>query len=251
MQQLTFLERFKRAFKKHPVTITILTINTIAILLTYLLDLILYNSLNLATAEGLQILNLMGALVPSKITNNYQYYRLITPIFLHGGLFHFLMNSYFLYIIGRFVEDLLGRKKFLLIYFISGLGSSLLVWLTSMQSNTPTIGASGALFGIMGALLILTYKKPLLFTPYGIRSIRTLVLINAFFTVFSVATGGNISFFGHLGGFLTGIAIMYLILPKYHTPERNNPFNPNNQTHHGNYIIDADEVSDDDIYYTN
>ncbi|MFA6801199.1 MAG: rhomboid family intramembrane serine protease [Acholeplasmataceae bacterium] len=239
MQSITFEDRLKRAFKKHPVTMTILLINTVMVIL------LMAFSSSIFSFDTTTLVN-FGALVPSLITNQHAYYRLITAMFLHGSIIHFLMNSYFLYIIGGFVEDLFGKTKYIIIYFISGLGSSLLIWLTQMDSTTATIGASGALFGIMGALLVLTYKKPSLFSPYGIRSIRTLVVINIFFTFI----GFNISIFGHIGGFFTGIILMYLLSPKTIGPNHTSP--PHNEhTHHGNYVIDADDVSDDDIYYKN
>ncbi len=238
MQQQTFYDRLVRAYKKHPVTFILLSINTIMAIIASIL------SQSLFTYHSDVLINL-GALVPSLITNQGEYYRLLTAMFLHGSILHFLMNSYFLYIIGGFVEDLLGKVKYITIYMIAGLGSSLLVWLMSMNSNVPTIGASGALFGIMGALLILTYQRPRLFTPYGIRSIRSLVVINVIFTFIAP----NISIYGHLGGFLTGIGLMYLMLTSIKGPKPRKE--QRDDTHHGNYVIDSDDVSDDDIYYTN
>ena len=235
MQQTTFERRVRRSFEKHPVTTILLTLNLIMglVLMIFSRNILTFNS---------QTLIDFGAIVPKLITDNKEYYRLFTSMFLHGGLFHLLMNSYFLYIIGGFVEDLFGKPKYILIYFISGLGSSALVWVTDMQSMTPTIGASGALFGIMGALFLLTYQKPLLFTPQGIRSIRTLVLINAVFTIL----GANISVYGHAGGFITGMLLMFLFLPGTRGPSKPKD---EHHTHHGKYVIDADDVSDDDIYY--
>jgi len=245
-QQTTFEQRIRRAFKKHPVNSSLILINTVMVVILLIMNRTIFGYFTTASLEAL------GGLKPSYILDNNQYYRLFTTMFLHGSLFHFLMNTYFLYVIGGFVEDLFGRNKYLIIYLVSGLGSSILIWvmyLLGFSQDIVTIGASGALFGLMGALLILTYKKPLLFNPHGIRSIRTLVMINVFITVFSTVLGGNISFFGHLGGFITGIGIIYLMLPNYGGPQ----FNQNRQkeTHHGRYVIDADDVSDDDIYYTN
>ncbi len=249
MQQQTTFDRYKRALKKHPITISILTINTIFMIVSYILNYYLFRSFTLQT----NTLVLLGGLVPSYISNFHQYYRLITPMFLHGGLIHFLLNSYFLYVIGRFVEDLLGRKNFLLIYVLSGLGSSLLIWgmyELNIGDNVVTIGASGALYGLMGALLILTYKRPTLFNPYGIRSIRQLVIINVVITLISASSGGNISLFGHAGGLIAGIMIIYIIL-NFQTPTKDTYKNDQTKTRHGRYVIDADDVSDDDIYYTN
>ncbi len=249
MYQLTITERFKRSFKKHPVTMTIMTINTLFMIATYIVNAYAFKSLVVEPAT----LVFLGGLVPSFISGQHEYYRLITPIFLHGGLIHFLMNSYFLFIMGRFVEDLLGKRNYIIIYILSGLGSSLLVWgayVIGIGNNTVTIGASGALFGLMGALLLLTYKKPLLFAPQAMRSIRTLVIINVAITLYSALYGGNISLWGHLGGLLSGVIIMFLLLVNYQGPEKKKP-NDDHNSHYGNYIIDADDISDDDIYYKN
>jgi rhomboid protease GluP len=230
----TFTEKFNRQLKEHPVTTIILLLNTLMLLVTLALG--GFDSPNLIR---------LGGLVPELITENGDYHRLILSMFLHGGILHFLFNSYFLYIIGGFVEKLLGKSKFIIIYFLSGLGGSLLVWWLG-DSNTVTIGASGALFGIMGALLILTYIKTSWFTAYTIKSVRRLVIINLIFT-FLVP---NISKFGHLGGFATGIALVYLMIPK--SPHDKNGFNFQRHQQQNSYsqsdVIDQEDIDDEDIY---
>lgn len=242
MQQTTFTDRLYKMFKKHPVTFVILSINVVMAFVVIVL------SGSIFRFNQTVLINL-GAIVPSYISQG-EYYRLFTAMFLHGSVIHILMNGYFLYIIGGFVEDLLGKYKYIIIYFISGLGSSLLVWLMwviGISDNVVTIGASGALFGLMGSLLMLTYKRPLLFTPYGIRSIRSLVVMNIIFTFLFP----NISVFGHLGGFLTGVAIIYLMMPDQMKRPETQYYGSNQSSHNGNYVIDAEDVTDDDIYYTN
>ena len=81
-----------------------------------------------------------------------QWWRLIACIFLHGGLMHIVFNMYSLFILGSQLEPILGRKKYTILYFISGLGSSILSYLA--LPNTVSIGASGAIFGLLGALLV-------------------------------------------------------------------------------------------------
>lgn len=179
---------------------------------------------------------------PILVSKGHEYYRLITSMFLHGSVIHYLANSYFLYMIGQFAERLLGRVKFIVIYFLSGLGSSLLVLLLGANDRI-TIGASGALFGILGALLLLTYLKPTWFTPYGIKNIRTIVIINLVFT-FLV---NNISIYGHLGGFITGVLLMYILTPN--TKPFKEYFHTNKQDSN-TVIIDQEDVSDDDIFYS-
>ena len=83
------------------------------------------------------------------------YYRLFTGIFLHGSIFHLIFNSYALYVIGSQIESFLGKFKFLIIYLAGGLMGSL--FSITFNGNTASIGASGAIFGLMGALVYFGY----------------------------------------------------------------------------------------------
>ena len=84
-----------------------------------------------------------------------QYYRLITGIFLHGSIFHLFFNCYALYVIGSQIESYLGKTKYLIIYFFSGLCGSLLS--ITLGGNSASIGASGAIFGLMGSMCYFGY----------------------------------------------------------------------------------------------
>lgn len=229
------LQHMKLYYKKNPVTFVLLSLNTIMFFV------VLFNGG--FTTDSL-INN--GGLLPRLVTDNNEYYRLLVSMFLHGGLFHFLMNSYFLYYLGSFTEKLLGSTRYAIIYMISGLGASVAVWLYS-DPTVVTIGASGALYGIMGGLLILTFIRAKWFSPYGIRSIRMISIINIIFTL---TLSAAISVQGHIGGLISGIILTFLFIP-------DNPFskqryqtniNSNHQVHNGKIIIDMDDVSDDDIY---
>lgn len=231
----SFEHRLKLYFKNSPVTFVLIALNTLMFFV------VLVNG-----GFSPESLVINGGLVPRLITENKQYYRLLVAMFLHGGFFHFLMNSYFLYILGGFTERLLGSTKYAIIYMVSGLGSSVAVWLLS-DPNVVTIGASGALYGIMGGLLILTFIKPNWFNPHGIRSIRTVSLINI---VFTFAFSGTLSVWGHMGGLLFGIALTFLLIPnqpntrrqRYQDPPPSRPFDD------GRIVIDMEDVTDDDIY---
>jgi rhomboid protease GluP len=225
-------ERMKIYFQRYPATATLLLINTVMVFVTLLMG-------------GFSVDNLitLGAMKPILITQDHEYYRLIMPMFLHGSVIHFLANSYFLFYMGQFVERLLGIKKYILIYLLSGLGSSLLIWWLG-QPNGTTIGASGALFGILGAVLVLTYIKSSWFTPMGIKNIRTLVVINLIFTFLFP----NISIYGHLGGFISGMILIYFLTPN--KPSIRSFFNKKDDKNHPEtIIIDYDDIEDDDIYY--
>ena len=124
-----------------------------------------------------------------------EYYRLITSGFLHDGLIHIGFNMLLLWLIGRELEVDLGRWKFLALYFTSLLAGSFGALLLS--PNALTIGASGAVFGLMGATAAILYSR-------GINPLRTnigmLIMFNLLFSI----GGSNISLGGHLGGLIGG-----------------------------------------------
>jgi len=132
------------------------------------------------------------------------WWRLITSAFLHGGLLHIAFNMYFLWFVGAPVEEALGRGRFLLIYLVSGLAGSAgaLVY----TPTSPTVGASGAIFGILGAALVLERQRNYVLGGSALG----LVLINL---VLSFAIS-NISIGGHIGG-LVGGALCTLVLSKF------------------------------------
>ena len=135
---------------------------------------------------------------------NGDWWRLITSAFLHASILHIAFNMYFLWLVGSAVEQALGRGRFLLIYFVSALAGSAgaLVW----TPTTPTVGASGALFGILGAALVLERQRN--FVLGG--SALALIVINLILSF----TLSNISVGGHIGGLIGGI-LCTLVLSKF------------------------------------
>lgn len=124
------------------------------------------------------------------------YWRLVTAAFLHGGLLHIALNMYALYLFGPFVEEVLGRWRFVVTYLTLAVGSSVLVYLLTAP-GVATIGASGAVFGLFGLALVFLIR-----TRQNITGMLVLLAING---VISLQSG--ISWQGHLGGFLTGLAL--------------------------------------------
>jgi len=148
---------------------------------------------------------------------------LLTSMFLHGGWLHLLGNMLFLWVFGRNLEDLIGGGRFLAFYLVCGLAAAIVQVIANPYARVPTIGASGAIAGVMGAYLI---KFP--------RShIDTLVLLFIFFTRLSIPApfyllfwfamqfvsgfesigqrnymGGGIAYFAHIGGFVAGILLI-------------------------------------------
>jgi len=130
------------------------------------------------------------------------WWQVVTSVFTHVQFWHLLVNMVSLFVIGPIIERVLGRTRFLILYGISGLaGSASVLWLTSPE--TSTVGASGALFGLMGALLLLSYKAKGNF-------VQVLMVLgaNVAFTLFYV---GTISWQGHFGGLAGGIIAAWII----------------------------------------
>jgi membrane associated rhomboid family serine protease len=133
-----------------------------------------------------------------------QYYRLLTSMFLHdppsaGGAFflHILFNMWALYVVGPPLEQRLGRARFLVLYLLSGLAGSAAAYLL-MPANEPVLGASGAIFGLFGALLVIGRSQRLNIQPIALTIGLNLVLS------FSIS---GISWQGHIGGLVGGTAL--------------------------------------------
>ena len=129
------------------------------------------------------------------------WWRLITAMFLHGFLLHLAFNMLALWWIGRPVEEYLGSVRFLLLYFVSGLAGAAGALVQS--PTTPVVGASGAIFGILGAMLILEWQA----TGRLGGPALTLIVINLGLNFVFNGTGGNISIGGHIGGLIGGILV--------------------------------------------
>ncbi len=139
-----------------------------------------------------------------------QYWRLFTAMFLHIGLEHLLVNSLALLLFGRIVESMYGRGRFLAIYLISGYFGNLL-FLAFGQPAIVSVGASGAVFGILGAHLPLnrSLKKRRLF---GIRR-PALAGVGYIIWIFLRSVGPGVNIFAHLGGLVTGVALGFALYP--------------------------------------
>ena len=127
-----------------------------------------------------------------------QYWRLITCMFLHGDILHLICNMYALYVVGPRVEDFFGKKKFLLIYFLSGLSGSLLS--IGLNNNAVSVGASGAIFGLFGALLYFGYTYRGYVGAIIKSQILPAILINL-----AISFMPGIDLWGHVGGLIGGV----------------------------------------------
>jgi membrane associated rhomboid family serine protease len=131
--------------------------------------------------------------------NNGGWWRLITAAFLHANLIHLGFNMLALWWIGAPVEHYLGRIRYIGLYVVAGLAGSAGALLAA--PNVPTVGASGAIFGILGALLIIEYQA----TGRLAGQAMTWIVINLVIGFAYNGAGGNISIGGHIGGLIGGI----------------------------------------------
>ena len=143
------------------------------------------------------LINLFANYAPFIVQGDY--YRLFTSMFIHVDIFHILFNMYALYILGSQAESFFGKGKFLLIYILSGLSGSLLSIL--LNQNTASIGASGAIFGIMGALLYFGYNYRVYLGNTLVRQLVPIIIMNL--GLGFILTG--VDNFAHIGGLVGGI----------------------------------------------
>ena len=147
-------------------------------------------------------------LSPALVTHNFYLWQLVTYIFLHdtGQVFHILFNMLGLWMFGSELESVWGSRQFIKFFFICGIGAGLLTVLLSPNSGTPTIGASGAIYGILAAYGILFPRRIIIFIIFPIEA-RWFVLglgVMAFISSLS-ASGGGIAYVAHIGGMLCGL----------------------------------------------
>ena len=171
------------------VSMVLIGINVVAFVVTALQA---RSAMDLSTSE----LYLRGGLIPVEVASG-EYWRLLTSAFLHGSLIHIATNMISLYILGIPLERILGRGRFLLIYLLSLLGSSVSVMVFGAPVSL-TIGASGAIYGLMGALLV-TFKR----LRYDLRQLLIILALNVYITF----QFPGISWQGHLGGLVVGAIV--------------------------------------------
>ena len=144
---------------------------------------------------------------PSLIRDG-EYYRLITSMFVHGGIIHLLCNMYCLYVIGPQVESFFGHAKYIIIYVISGLVAALM---SLVITNSTSLGASGAIFGLLGSILYFGYHYRIYLGQTLRSQIIPLILLNLF--IGFVLSGVDNA--AHIGGLIGGILISMALGVKY------------------------------------
>jgi membrane associated rhomboid family serine protease len=185
--------------------------------------LVFLHEINLSNLQLEQFFQLY-AVIPQELTINWsrEWTTLFTSQFLHGGWWHLISNMIYLWVFGNNIEDRLGHFKYLLFYLTCGAIAALCQWFIGMYSAVPSLGASGAISGVLGAYLIWFPQAritTLIFLGFFITTINVpaLVIIGIFFVQnlisgfaslqaaakMSVETGG-VAYWAHLGGFVVG-----------------------------------------------
>ncbi|MEX0316719.1 MAG: rhomboid family intramembrane serine protease [Ruegeria sp.] len=158
------------------------------------------------------------AIIPARIADGFSFETLVTSMFLHGGWMHLAGNMLFLWIFGDNLEDEMGHIPFLLFYFASGIGAGLIHVLASPASVIPTVGASGAIAGVMGGYLLLFPRARvdillILLIYFRIFSIPAFVMLGVWLGmqflggVSSDPDQGGVAYWAHAGGFFVGLGL--------------------------------------------
>ncbi|MCS4488506.1 rhomboid family intramembrane serine protease [Streptococcus sciuri] len=185
--------------KKYPATLLLLILTTFIFLAMQLT----YGSYADTSIAGIQFGAMYGDLVK---VSPIQLWRLITPIFVHFGWQHFIINMLTVYFLGQIAETIWGTRRFLLLYVLSGvMGNAVTLFFTP---NVVAAGASTAIFGLFAAVILIGYYGHNAQLKQLSRSYQALIVINLIFNLFTP----GISLAGHLGG-LFGGALIAVCLP--------------------------------------
>ncbi|MEE8348613.1 MAG: rhomboid family intramembrane serine protease [Acidobacteriota bacterium] len=191
--------------------------------------LVFIHQISLGPSEGSLFVYQFGAIpavifghqvLPSELVAIPATFSILTSMFLHGGIMHLGGNMLYLWIFGNNIEDAMGHGRFVVFYLLTGLVASMAHFLTDVTSEIPTIGASGAISGILGAYLLL----------YPRARVQVLIPLGIFWPVMKIPAGfvlgfyfvlqlfqgtaswgqggGGVAWFAHIGGFLAGLILI-------------------------------------------
>jgi membrane associated rhomboid family serine protease len=150
---------------------------------------------------------------------------IFSSMFMHGGWLHLAGNMWYLWIFGDNVEDRLGHGRFLLFYLFAGIASGILHWVFNATSVAPTVGASGAIAGVLGAYLVaFPHARVITLVPlfpfFRVMALPAVLVLGLWivmqlfsgaFSLGSAASSGGVAWWGHIGGFLFGLAVMAIV----------------------------------------
>lgn len=150
-----------------------------------------------------------GAKDGTAIVHGHQWWRLLTPVFLHAGITHLAVNSFSLYFIGSLYERCAGRLRFLAVYLLAGIGGSVA---SVAFSRDLAVGASGAIFGLLGAAGVYFFRNRALYGGISRALLRQVVFFSAL-NLLLPSFESNIDGWAHAGGLLTGIVAALAVGP--------------------------------------
>ena len=165
------------------------------------------------------------AFVPSRFAANpgSQFVTVFSSMFMHAGWLHLLGNMLYLWIFGDNVEDRLGHARYLVFYLLCGVAATFAQYLFSLGSDVPNLGASGAIAGVLGAYIIMfPGERVRVLVGRGVVQMSALVVIGFWivlqvvsslsaFTAWSQTGGGGVAYMAHVGGFIAGIVLTYIL----------------------------------------
>ena len=183
--------------KETPVTYIITMINVIVFIACLLTGTLFYE---------------YGAINAVRFFYFHEYYRLLSSLFLHGDIQHLVGNMLFFFFLGEIVERELGSRKYLLLYFLSGICGSILsmAYSSYLKTFTDSIGASGAIFGVVGGLLWIVLRNKGKVESISLGKILFLVI----FSLYSGLISTNVDNAAHFGGFIAGLLLAIALYHK-------------------------------------
>ena len=201
----------RRIRKRVSVTLILIFLNLIFFLVTY------PSFLKAKSCE--ETLCKYVALTPYYVLHSYRLWTIITSMFVHAGFLHLFVNMISLFFLGSFLERLIGKKRFIFIYFASGILASLFFIAFSLLSDSkvPAVGASGAIFGLGGVLAILTPRLPvyIMFIPVPMPLWLGIVIMLVLLWIVSALHNLPIGNTAHLGGLIAGLLYGLYLRKKY------------------------------------
>ena len=205
--------QFYIELSKPTVTRVLIVIILAVFVVEVALGFMFYRSLSALTNPSIDVLVLMGAKVNEYIAQG-EVWRLFTAIFLHGGVVHVMFNLYALYALGPLLEGYTGHIRFLTIFLVAGLYGSLFSY---ALSGPVSVGASGAIFGLLGGISIYFLKYHNNFGMQGRAILQNMAIVLVLNLVIGFSSG-FIDNWGHIGGLVGGALVTFGIMPRYRQP---------------------------------
>jgi rhomboid protease GluP len=181
------------------------------IILAFTVLLYLGQVLSETTFNGTDLLFALGGKI-NQLIEQGQVWRLITPVFLHGSISHILLNMYALFILGKVLESVYGHGRFLLLYFLSAFTGNVLSFIMSANAS---LGASTAIFGLIGAEAIFVIQNKRFYGNRYSSTLANIGVIIALNLAIGFMPGTSIDYWGHIGGLIGGTIFAFLAGPHW------------------------------------